>query len=80
MQHIGAVDMFESLQHLIGKVLAVLIGEFVFGVYNFVHVGFHEVKYDIDILKVVFAVWSDQVCDGNNLLSNKIQNCMHENS
>ena len=53
MQHLGAVQVLESAQNLVQKVLAVVVRQRLRRRNNLVQVGVHELGDDVDVLELV---------------------------
>lgn len=53
VQHVGRVDVLESTQNLIQKVLEVGVGERLLRADNLVHVSLHEFLHHINLFKIV---------------------------
>lgn len=51
MNDIGRMDIKHAPQNLVEKILNVLIGEILTGIYNSVQIRFHQVSKDVNVGK-----------------------------
>jgi hypothetical protein len=68
VEDIGRVNVLKTSEHLVHKVLAVIIGELILRVNDFVQVSFHEVQHYVDIFEILFRQRIDQITKSNYIL------------
>mmetsp|Transcript_68291 Transcript_68291/g.213604 ORF Transcript_68291/g.213604 Transcript_68291/m.213604 type:complete len:378 (+) Transcript_68291:256-1389(+) len=67
VDHVGAVEVEEAAEDLVGEVLMVLVVQHLLGVDDLVEVRLHEVRDDVDVVKIG-VVWRVHVQDANDVV------------
>jgi len=72
MKYVGRVDVFETLEHLIRKILYVIIAQRIFGIYHFMQIRFHKSQYHVQILEIGANRRGNEVNQAHNIFVMKV--------